>query len=157
MLCFHNNNQCFYTVERYVEVNNTKCTHCCVAMATIVNQTCHDVRSCCMACQLRFRSSLAQGWPRAGSGPGENSFSPPTNPERANRLKICTIIRKDCRLQSDLGWSERVNVYGRQLMVLPRETKTYATQSGPPVPHSRLSVSGNLDRLPPPFSRYCSG
>jgi len=77
LLRFHNNNQCFYTVERYVEVNNTKCTHCCVVMTTMVNQTCHNVKSCCMACQLRVLSSLAQGWPRAGSGPGENSFRLP--------------------------------------------------------------------------------
>jgi hypothetical protein len=51
-----------------------------------------------------------------------------------------------------MGWSERVNMCGRQIMVLPRKTKTYATHSGPG-PHSGLPGPGILYRLPlnPPF------
>ena len=38
-------------------------------------------------------------------------------------------------MQSDLGWSERVNWYGRQRVVLLRKTKTHATESAPgPIP-----------------------
>jgi hypothetical protein len=43
----------------------------------------------------------------AGSGP----------PARADRLKVFTLNRKECHLQSGLGLGERVGLYSRQILI----------------------------------------
>jgi hypothetical protein len=42
-LRFHGKTRRFYIVDSYVYVNNTKVTHCCVSMATVVTWTRHSV------------------------------------------------------------------------------------------------------------------
>lgn len=59
-------------------------------------------------------------------------FRAPSKGGQAKRLKDLTLNRKDCLSFREI-WasSERVNLYKRQIMILPKKTKTYATQSGP--------------------------
>jgi len=87
------------------------------------------------------------GPPRASSRPGENNLLPPCPPpakgEPAKNLYAKSERLSVCLLQSDLGWSERVNWYGRQRMVFLRKTKTYATESVPG-PHTGPLGTGNL-------------
>jgi hypothetical protein len=40
---FHGNTEHFYIFDSYVFVNNKKTTYCCVPMATMVMQTCHNI------------------------------------------------------------------------------------------------------------------
>jgi len=56
--------------------------------------------------------------------------------------KIFTLNRKHCQLQSDLGWSERVNVYSRHVMVLPRNIWK------PVGPRAPLPSAGGFTLLP---------
>jgi hypothetical protein len=54
------------------------------------------------------------------------------------------------------AWSEIVNLYNRQIMILPRNTKTCVTYSGSGS-RSGLSGPGNLYRLPLPISSALLG
>ena len=54
-----------------------------------------------------------------------------------------------CRVK--WAWSERVNLYSRQIMILPRKTKTCATYSGPWPPSGRPGAD-NMYRHNSPFS-----
>ena len=76
---------------------------------------------------------LQQGWP------AKNLYT------KSERLAL------SCRV--NWAWSERVNLYNGQIMILPRKTNTYATESG------LRPGSGNLYRLSPPVgsvSKACS-
>jgi hypothetical protein len=75
----------------------------------------------------------------SGFGPIENIFRTPL--ERADLLKIFTLNRKAWppRCRAIWAWSGRINLYNRQIMILPRMTDMYATYWGPE----------KLYRLPP--------
>ena len=64
--------------------------------------------------------------------PGKNIYTKSTN--------VIVSCRETC------ARSERVNLYERQIMILPRKTKTYAMSSGSGPP-SEMSGPGNLYRL----------
>jgi hypothetical protein len=85
----------------------------------------------CMSCGAA-ESGFGLRWKKKNSGA----------PARADRLKIFTLNRKDWLSVAEwLGaWSERVNLYIRQIMIVPRKTKIYATWSAP--------GHGNLYQLP---------
>jgi hypothetical protein len=74
------------------------------------------------------------GLPTGGSGQGEKSLSGPQ--AGADRLKIFTPNGKDWLLVAVWLWlgMKRVNLYKRQIMIIPENTKTYATypESEPP-------------------------
>jgi hypothetical protein len=55
---------------------------------------------------------------RTGLGPNKGKPTKNLYTKSARLTVICRVT---------LGWSERVNWYSRQIMELPRETKTYAT------------------------------
>ena len=59
---------------------------------------------------------------------------PPTHPPaKANQLKIIYTKSEGLIVSCRVTWarSESVNLYSRQIMVLPRKAKTQATMSGP--------------------------
>lgn len=72
------------------------------------------------------------GPPTVGSGPGEKTLSGPQ--VGADRLKNLYTKWKRLTLKCDFGLVERVNLHNRQIMILPENTKTYATypESRPP-------------------------
>ena len=71
-------------------------------------------------------------WVESEVGLRWRNFSFP--PSRADRLKSVYRVGKTwCQLRSDWAWSERVNLYSRQLMVLPNKTKTHMQHSRVPV------------------------
>ena len=74
-------------------------------------------------------------------------FRAPSKGGQAKRLKDLTLNRKDCLSFREI-WtsSERVNLYKRQIMILPKKTQTYATQSCPGTLSESLDA-GNLYRL----------
>jgi hypothetical protein len=76
-------------------------------------------------------------------------------PARPNRLGIFALNRKDCpsvRGGGGLGLCLlRVNLYYRQIMILPRKTQTYSKYLGSEQP-SGTPGPGDLYRLPPPLS-----
>jgi hypothetical protein len=82
---------------------------------------------------------------RAGSGPDKKFLPALTPPSKGSLGK--NLYTKSERLQSDLGWSERVNLCSRHIMILPRKSKTYAAQSAPGSP-SGPPGPGNLYRPP---------
>ena len=89
----------------------------------------------------------------------ENGLEPPWKklfapPARADGLKIVTIYWKTVSCRVTCAWSERVHLYSysRQIMMLPRKTKTYAKQSGPGPP-SGIPSSGNCC---PPLVILCT-
>jgi hypothetical protein len=57
---------------------------------------------------------------------------PPRKDVQTNNL--CTILERptlSCRVTWAWSWSERVNMHSRQIMILPRNTKSDAAYSGP--------------------------
>ena len=99
---------------------------------------------------------LETGSPKARSVSGRKKKKKvfgllPSPPNKRGQVKYLNskpeILTVSCRLTWD--WSERVNFYSRQIMVLPRNTKTFATHSGPGPPSGPPSP-GNLYRLPHP-------
>jgi hypothetical protein len=76
------------------------------------------------ALKTNYTSRFHLGPPRTGSDPGENFFGRPSRGELAKNLntKLKRLIFS-CRVT--LAWSERVNLYNRQIMTLPRNAKTY--------------------------------
>jgi len=97
----------------------------------------------------------------SGFGPMVKNFFAPHPPPQtsADRLELCTLNREDCLSVAEwLGLVWRANLNGRQIMVVPRKTKTFATYLGP----GRLSESpgpGRLYWLPHPHPsipcRHC--
>jgi hypothetical protein len=99
--------------------------------------------------------SVPLGLPRVGSSPAEKIFS--VSPARADRLKIFTLNRK-VTFSFSLNWicSERVHLHNRQIMILSRKTKTYATHSGPgPLSGQPGTVNFYCPPPPPPLSWHC--
>ena len=104
---------------------------------------------------------LKQGRRELVQCPGEKMFGllpppsppPPSLPPSIKRRKAKNLYTKSerltlgCRVTWD--WCERVHWCIRQLMILPRNTKTFTTHSGP-MPPSGPPSPGNLYRLPPP-------
>jgi len=80
-----------------------------------------------------------------GLNPGEkNYFGPPSKGSPAKNL-YTKSERQTLSCKVTWVWSESVNLYSRQVMILARKTKTYATQSVPGPP------SG------PPVAVICTG
>ena len=101
--------------------------------------------------QVSFNDTAAwPGPPRVGLGSGENIFSPSSLPPTAGagRLKIFALNGKEWLWVAEWVWGRtgRVNLYSRQMVVLPRKTTTYATHSSPG-PSSGSPCPGNLYRL----------
>jgi hypothetical protein len=89
---------------------------------------------------------IQAGSPRAGFEPQwKKLFRPPA---RVDRLQIFTLNRKDWLSVAEWLGLERVNLYNRQMMTLPRKIKTYNI-AGPPY---ELPGPGNLYRLSPPLA-----
>jgi hypothetical protein len=65
--------------------------------------------------------------PRVGLGPGGKivSGTPSKGGPAKNIYSKSEILTLSCR--GTWAWSERVNLYNRQIMILPRSTKTCAT------------------------------
>jgi hypothetical protein len=57
------------------------------------------------------------------------------------------------QLHSDMGLAWKGQFVNQQIIILPRKTKTYETQSGPQA-HFWPLGPGNLYRLPPPHSPH---
>ena len=70
----------------------------------------------------------------------------PSTQARANRLNISIANHSVSVGKSDLGWSERVNLYGRQVMVLQRNSK-HVLHSMAPKPNTKPWKLGNFYRL----------
>ena len=63
---------------------------------------------------------------RAGSGPDDIFFRAPSKVTTAKNLYTKSErLTLSCRVT--WAWPQRVNLYNRQLVVVPRKTKTYAT------------------------------
>jgi hypothetical protein len=89
-----------------------------------------------------------QGLRERVRAPVKNVFGHPSNCGPAERLYTKSeTLTLSCRVT----WAEteRVHLYSRQLLILPRKTKTYATYSDPGPP-SGPPGPGNFHRLPPP-------
>jgi hypothetical protein len=87
---------------------------------------------------------VMQGRRKRVWAPVEKKYFLTSPPARADRLKIFTLNQKltlNCRVT--WAYSERVNLYSGQIMILPRQTNTYAIQSGPGPP-SGPPGSGNF-------------
>jgi hypothetical protein len=141
-------------------VNNINWTHCCVAMATMAKRTCHNITVRCIACiefLLRVLTPVHRILPSvrwfrvADRGFGrEQFFASPPSPtgkgEPGNNL-YSKPERLSVGCRGTWALSVRVNLYKRQIMVLSRKTKTYATHLGPGA-HSGLPGPPNLYYLP---------
>jgi hypothetical protein len=84
--------------------------------------------SFCYKLQFRCLPHIYPGQPTAGLGPDEKFFRPlyPDGPVTI----LCTQLERLTLTHTvPLAWSEKVNMHNRQIMTLPRNTKTRATQS----------------------------
>jgi hypothetical protein len=84
--------------------------------------------------------------------PLKNIFPAPPPPIEGRSVKNLYTTSGKLIFRCRVTWasSERVNFYIRQIMLLQRKTKTYATYLGP-CPPSRLPNPGNFYRLFPPL------
>ena len=89
------------------------------------------------------------GPPRAGSGPVKKKSTPPLPPSKGGPAKNLYTKSEGATLSCRVNWawSERVNLYNRKIMILPKNTKTYAEQSVPEFPFGRPGPR-NLYLLP---------
>jgi hypothetical protein len=83
---------------------------------------------------MHYCGLIWTGPPKAGSGPDKNCFSGPTSKGGPAKNLYTKSERLIIGFRVTWAWSERVNLYNRQIMILPRHTKTYATYSGPGPP-----------------------
>jgi hypothetical protein len=91
------------------------------------------------------------GPPTVGSGPGKKKKLLATISARSDRIKILILNQKDWpSVAVTCAGSERVNLYIRRIMTLPRQIKTSATQPGPGTPTGLPSPS-NLCRVSNPL------
>jgi hypothetical protein len=99
--------------------------------------------------EARWKKFFGSPPPNEG-GPVKNLYTKSERVTVQMRGGYNVKLTVSCRVT--LALFERANLYNRQIMILPRETKTYATKSGPGPPSGRPG-SGKFYRLspPPPF------
>lgn len=105
--------------------------------------------SFCYKLQFTCLPHTHPGPPTVGLGPDEKFFLPPSTHGPVSNL-YAELERLTLTHTVPLAWSEKVNMCNRQIMTLPRNTKTYVTVGPGPLPDRR-----SLYRLPLPSWRHC--
>jgi hypothetical protein len=89
-------------------------------------------------------------------GSRQGRREPPSPPSKGGPTK--NLYTKSERMNPSSrvtwAWSQRVNLYNRQIAILPKNTKTYATYSNPRPPSGPPSTR-NLYRFPPSRRHGC--